>query len=478
MKQLSHLQKKARRDEEGTTIILVALSLVVLMGFAAIAVDGAAAWALKRQDQSGADTGAIAGALFTAGRSKATAMQDAQDEIIRITYATMTPDMPFSDWETEWGTCTDPGKPAEYTETLGSDCISFTDNLDQVRVTTPIVPWYTTFGRVIGFDRIDTRAVAEVNTDLVAPGGVLPFGMPGSAAGADQICLKSGSNPNGEPPCDGPTTGNFGFLNFTQFGNPDLGTAQDCNPDVGTLIQAISTGIDHGLGTTPDPFAVPHEDRVACNDGNSNSQPYQVFTNTGNIAGSLDAGFADAGFGKLTKSGNTIDIASRMLDNTPLWDFLTDDGSSNDGESFCDAVVGPITDHDEMEACLAAYKTTTFPYFGWDEPPVLFSEDIINAARWGWVPLFHGTDLGAGTTALTIKEFRAVYIQTIFMDCTALTCNVIWDPGEPDTEPDDAKPNKGIEAATALQLPESSLPTAARLSMPGTDTQVQYLLSK
>ena len=51
-------------------MILLALTLVVLMGFAAIAVDAAAAWALKRQDQSGADTGAVAGALFTVDRSK------------------------------------------------------------------------------------------------------------------------------------------------------------------------------------------------------------------------------------------------------------------------------------------------------------------------------------------------------------------------------------------------------------------------
>ena len=45
------------RDEDGATVIILALLLVVLMGFAAIAVDAAAAWALKRRDQSGADTG-------------------------------------------------------------------------------------------------------------------------------------------------------------------------------------------------------------------------------------------------------------------------------------------------------------------------------------------------------------------------------------------------------------------------------------
>lgn len=436
-------------------------------GSCAIAIDGAAAWALKRQDQSGADTGAIAGALFTASRSKADAMQDAQDEIIRITYSTMTPDMVFTDWEAEWTACTDPGKPAEYTESLGSDCISFTDNLDHIRVATPIVPWYTTFGQVLGFDRIDTRAVAEVNTTLVANGGVLPFGMPGSASDVDQICLKTGPNPSNEPPCDGPATGNFGFLNFTQFGNDALGTTRDCNPDTGTLTQAIATGIDHAVVKIVDASPEPREDRVGCNDGNINYRPYQVFTNTGNIAQALDDGFAGDGAGldgKLETGSNLVNVRGKNLDNTPLWDFLTPTG-----ELFCAPVADPITDHDQMEACLALYKSS-------GATAELFSSDIIEAARWGWVPLFHGTDLGNGTTSLTIKDFRAVYIQTTFMGCNANTCDVIWDPGE--ALPGPGPSNVRIEAATAFQLPESSLPKNARLSQPGSGSEVQYLLSK
>ena len=143
------------RDEDGATVIILALLLVVLMGFAAIAVDAAAAWALKRRDQSGADTGALAGALFTANRTRSDAIRDAEDEIIRITYSTMEPDMTFAEWEAEWTSCTDPAKPAEFTTTLNSDCISFTSNVSKIRVQTPVVPWETTFGRVIGIDRID-----------------------------------------------------------------------------------------------------------------------------------------------------------------------------------------------------------------------------------------------------------------------------------------------------------------------------------
>ncbi len=461
--------KRITHEEDGTTAILLAMVLVVLMGFAAIAIDGAAAWALRRQDQSGADTGAIAGALFTADRTKAQAMQDAEDEIIRITYSTLTPDMTAAEWAAEWVACTDPAKPAEFTETLGSDCISFTDNLRKVRVQTPVIPWITTFARVIGFDRIDTSASAEVNAEMAPSGGVLPFGMPGDASETTQICLKTGPNPSGIPPCDGPDTGNFAFLNFTQFGDPPA-IPSDCNPDTGTLTESIAFGIDHPLGVWPpspaDPVvlpAPPHEDRVACDDGNFNSRPYQVFTNTGNVAQALDDGFAGDGAGldgKLGTGPNRIDVRGKNLDDTPLWDLLTPAG-----QSFC----GPIATHDEMVTCLGGYD---------DSDGELFSDLIIEAPRWGWVPLFHEATLGNGTTSLTIKEFRAVYIQTTFMSCDATSCEVEWDPGEPATHPGPGKTNIKIEAATAIQLPRASLPEIARLSEPGSDTQVDYLLSR
>ena len=87
------LLSKTTSREDGATAITVMIVLTILLGFAAIAVDGAAAWALKRQDQSAADTGAVAGAIFTANRTKAQAMVDAETEIIRITFATVSPDM-------------------------------------------------------------------------------------------------------------------------------------------------------------------------------------------------------------------------------------------------------------------------------------------------------------------------------------------------------------------------------------------------
>ena len=90
------------RDEEGATLILVALSLIMLFGFAAIAVDGAMAWSQKRENQAAADTGALAGAQFVADKPEGQAMDDAETEVIRITYNTVEPDLTFDEWEAAW----------------------------------------------------------------------------------------------------------------------------------------------------------------------------------------------------------------------------------------------------------------------------------------------------------------------------------------------------------------------------------------
>ena len=338
------MMRRIRSDERGSSLILVAISLVALLGFAAVAVDGAGAWALKRQDQSAADTGVLAGALQTSGVDKATAIQAATDEIIRITYVNVDPDMDIAAWKAEWAGCVDPAKPVDFTEPgvssdvgLGAiDCISFTDNLQDVRVITPVIPWDTTFGKVIGFDQIDTRAEAEVHIEYDIPGGVLPFGMPGGAAGGE-VCLKTGANPKDVAPCDGPDEGNFGFLDFTQFGNTDFGTTKNCTGGgTSRLERNIAQGIDHGLGTwDTDPASAPvsptNLELDACNDGAFLAYPYQVATQTGNVAQVLDDGLADGTDGldgKLAGGNNKVNVRGNWLDNTTLRSFLTGAGKT------------------------------------------------------------------------------------------------------------------------------------------------------
>jgi len=53
--------RRRARDEQGVTMVLLALSLVALMALSGLAVDGGAAYANRRQAQNGADAAALAG---------------------------------------------------------------------------------------------------------------------------------------------------------------------------------------------------------------------------------------------------------------------------------------------------------------------------------------------------------------------------------------------------------------------------------
>lgn len=452
------------RSERGTTLVVVVMCLVVLLGFTAIAVDAAAAWALRRQDQSAADTSALAAALFTAGKDKATAIADATDEVIRITYDTVDPDTTLGEWRAEWVACVDTAKPAIFTISGVSDCISFSANLNKIRVQTPDIPWKTSFARVIGFDEVQTSAAAEVDTELTEGGGVLPFAMPSSAAGTGEICLKSGSNPKTVSPCDGPDEGNFGFLDYTVFGDPEAGVSSICNGGNSRLENNIALGIDHPLGETPTPPATTYTDRDACTDGNFNAQPYQVDTETGNISHALDDGLVDVTGtgvpGRLRNTANPINVRGHQVDNTPLWSYLT-----SDGLAYC----GTVTTHDDLIVCLDNYRAS-------GSATVLFTQDLGNSPRFGWVPLLHESTLGPGTSTVAIADFQPVYVQTTFWGCNAASCDLEWDPGE--APPGPGPNNIRVEAATAVEIPETALPEELRDVSPGTSGQTQYLLSR
>jgi hypothetical protein len=463
------MMRRFRDDESGTSLLLIALSLVVLLGFAAVAIDGAAAWSLKRQDQSAADTGAIAGALFTAGKTKAQAISDATDEIVRITYNTVDPQMTLAQWRTEWDSCVDPSKPVIFTDTGTSDCISFTSNLSKVRVYTPEIPWETTFAKVIGFDEVITRAFAEVDTEQADSGGVMPFALPGNAANTQEICLKTGPQPD-VAPCDGPATGNFGFADFSKFGDPPAGISSVCQGGNDRLEDNIALGIDHILSTAPvyPPVASDDvfEDRDACNDGNINAQPWNFDTQTGNVAQALDDGLVDVTGngvpGRLTRTPpypNQESVRGHLLDDIKLSRYLVADG-------ICGGPVGAAS-HDQMITCLEGYSGSS----QW------FHEDIAQSPRFGWVPLVHEMNLGPGGATVTIKEFRPVYIQTTFWGCNAGGCDLEWDP-DPTTTAASGPANKRVEAATAIQIPLSALPKSLQDAAPGTPGQVSYLLSR
>ena len=146
-----------------------------------------------------------------------------------------------------------------------------------------------------------------------------------------------------------------------------------------------------------------------------------------------------------------------MLDNARLSSYL-----NSAGRSLC----GSGVDHTQMITCLQGYNSSM---------GVIFDDSIADSPRFGWVPLFHEATLGPGNTTLTIKDFRPVYIQTTLWGCNANSCDLVWDPGEPfGPGPNNVK----IEASSAIQIPGDALPSGVVAGQPGSDSQVEYLLSR
>ena len=132
------------------------------------------------------------------------------------------------------------------------------------------------FGKILGYSNTGTSTVAIAGLRGVGNGGgSLPFAVGGSF-GAGDYCLDSGGNGNSSPPCDGPTTGNFGVLSFAH-----------CGVNSG-LDDDIAAGADHIYTSNPTGDARPTSPTTAATPG-----PNTVLTEPGNNTGTETSGTAE-----------------------------------------------------------------------------------------------------------------------------------------------------------------------------------------
>ena len=458
--------RRLLRDERGATFIIAAISMVVLLAFAAIAVDVAASWVERRQDQAAVDVADLSAAQLTAAKLQGQAMADAEAEVRRISAAN------FGTSDAEWAACTDPGKPAEYDRTVpGYQCVSFNSDLSKIRVRAPVQDVPTYFASVVGVTSIPVSAFAEVSMYFDGGvGGVLPFGMPDSAKNDTELCLKTASQPLPDI-CDGPDSGNFGPLDFRIYGSAF--TTENCNlgglGQGGGIAQNIATGVDHELGKY-----VADERRELDGCGvNVLWMPTTGKTETGNVkAQSLDDGFLDGingHDGRLYRPGSGRSFKGTPVDNTPLWSYFWP-AASRAGTPCADTAINDTSTnakHENMAACLVWWKTNR-------PSSQLFDPSLADSRRFAWVPLLN-QDWPNGSQHVDWIDFRPVFVQTLAADCkNNIGCSIHFDPGEPPIG--DQNTNKALGAATALQLGYNMLPDNIKEGAPGQGTIVEYLL--
>lgn len=477
---------------------MVAFTLLLLIGVAALALDLAAVWNERRQDQTASDLSAIAGALS----------YDDDDAMVEEAMATarVNVDTQFSDadWTALWTSCTDPDRPADFTpidhSTLGTmDCISLSASQFRVRLPDQLVD--TSFSRIWGVDSL--TASADTIVTLGSDGGVgaLPFAIRGNA-GSGEVCLDTSTGSKIVPPCDGNESGSFGNIGPPLFGNPDLGTSPECQHQTSAnnhVAESIAMGIDHDIDEfTPDDWYAtgwdPDDntsknsvDAVAnmdeCIDtGNpiadfADGDPINaVYVDTGNSTKKditegmvTGTGYQDGEDARLTRTGDPRDVDGYSLDNQPLWQHLISDGGAAEsgtvdyGTSWAPSSCDPslfvgesIGDkNDQMRECLEDYE-------GGGHSGQIFANSILDSPRVGKAPRLWHNNLGSGLSYRPVKSFDIVYINALHFDDKDETA---FYPNDEDGSAITMKKWKDVEQVTAFLLLDSMVSTKVQAEL-------------
>ncbi len=468
-------------DERGASAVLVAASLIMLMGFAAIAIDLGAGFNERRQSQSAADFAALAALQFAKCSSDpsniACAVDTGAAEARDVANGNL-PNQAFT--ASDWSSCTDSGALPLVSSV--SPCISFTNNLERARVVTPDATIDTTFGRVIGFSSLMVSAPAVAEQVVTVSSDLIP-NTPLSSSGAES-CLFSNQAPQSIPPCDGPASGFYGYLDVALYGNSRIGTPSTCdNGDSNKRIAInLAAGSDHNLveWNAGDPTVNDHD--VCPNRSEDiNSMYVQTGSPTGGVTDGLFLGVSGSINGQPIPPlpGRLIcdpapgpstacrTVRGRNVDHTGLWEFLV--------PGAC-----PGTDtHAEMKACLESWVSG-----------VIFTEDIGSHPRFAAVPVFTVTPTGPGD--YLIDHFVPVWLETLDLDCNANKCDTVHSPGEAGifgSCPNPINPlidncgwadtsgSDSVEGLTAFGLELGMLPSSITEFFPGTlESRTRWLV--
>lgn len=471
------------RDENGATLITVAITLVLLLGAAALAIDLAAGWNERRQDQTASDLAAMAGAL-SFGDNDAIVVQV-------MATARLNVDTQYTDaeWTALWTGCSDTDRPAGFAPITHSDpalgtldCISVNPSFLRVRLPDQLVE--TSFARVLGINTLTTHADTIVTLLPLASSFSLPFAIRGNST-AGEICLDTGTTGQAQDPCDGSESGSFGNIAPPLFGFPPLGTTPDCIGQANgeNVAEAIAIGIDHFLfwlsasdwvatGWSPDDSTSNNAVDAAvnmdeCDDTGgevaeaADGVPIEgVYVDTGNsvrkdATEGLITGiaFSDGFDARLTRSLNTRLVDIYQLDNTPLWSHLFDypgnsfDINECDGDTY--AGLSLAEKNDRIRTCVEKYQdgpaNDGVPY-----ETRIFADTIVNNnPRLGTAPRLWHNNLGSGLAYRPIQTFDLVYIHGLWFDDKADT---VFYPDDADSSDITLVNWKDVEQVTAFLL--------------------------
>jgi Flp pilus assembly protein TadG len=298
----------------------------------------------------------------------------------------------------------------------------------------------------------------------------------------------------------------------------------------------LMLGVDHPLGVVPPlggnanapDMTQVRNDRTICGattPPNWLARPNQSWTQTGNaVRSGTEIGLIN-GAGNLsitlrgrldrhcglsmgwncdtlyTNGTNARGAAGSPIDDTPLWEFLsTDLVSGAAGNSPSDGLYHSAPDEclpsafsssptkQDLLACFTAYEaggydTVVNPdgsvgtvLFGRDTDGNSDNDqyDIMQAPRFGFVPLLWEQFPSGQSDPINVRAFRPVYLQTTYYGCSGGSCDGVHNPGEPWSA---IASNKKLQALSAMAIRLPMLPEAARDMAPAgpLDTTVRLV---
>jgi hypothetical protein len=470
---------------------MVALTMVVMLGMTAFVVDLGMGYNERRVSVTAADGAALAAAQ-NLGYGTTTAVTEAME----VAREDLRADYTDAQWTSLWSTgdgcpaaSSTVGNASGWYRTATTPCITFNNAGTRVRVRIPSQIIQTSFAKVLGVNELKAAAEAEAEVDIPGTyGGVLPFGVLSTGGSGQEVCLKDSSGGHSAPPCDGPDTGNFGYIASPLYGNTGIGTTAECGGGHGKELFIINLilGIDHILDEYRGPDENPLEPTEAQRfDSCYTQQPNTIYNDTGNHSSDLDDGLVrgttSASYTSPTRSARLTQgpyskttISGQQLDNKPLWEFIPTSLTSATIPASCvrSSFTGSNASKTHLNQCFTDYSAG-----GYSTP--MFTEDTINpgdgiydiqlSPRFAFVPEFNGTSWPSGSGgSLSIKKFRAAYIQTVFFKCNGSSCDIIFNPGETDGVPSGGgATSKTAESLTAMLFKNSMLPASIMSAGPG-----------
>lgn len=363
-------------SERGATALIIASALLLLVGMAAIAIDAGVGFTERRQDQTSADMGVLAGTMdFLTLGVCGDLSSDGCNQALDYVGQNLTQSYSSADWIDLWRDCRDPNKPTGFsplrvspsngwTGFVGyrSDGTQLDDNVDcisasfnELRIRVPDQLTDTNFAQVIGTESLTTNAFAQARI-AASPGAdpIIPYGVPNGTAGHE--CVLSPGAGVAEEPCNGGTTGNFGAI-LSQLWGSDT-SIMNCSTSSAAYGEAVrfhsANGLDHPLGVIDSseyatlPASVSVFDTAVNTTAGQTANPYidavsllDLCTNSGGTPTFTDIDMGDPTIDEVPPIDTVLVDTGANYSSETLQGFITGTPSQFTGEAVDPSTLAP-----------------------------------------------------------------------------------------------------------------------------------------